>query len=169
MNQIPNTDGRWPILDEELVSYLDGELDAQEASRIEEALAANPQVRDQLRQLERSWQLLDELPRTHVDESFTRTTVEMIAVKAEEDLHAIQSELPRRQRRLTVAVVGGLLAAGVVGFAAVAMIAHQADENLLRDLPVIENLDQYREVEDLEFLRMLQARGFGENEANHDR
>ena len=79
-------------LTEQLVSYLDGELEGGAVRRVEEALAADPHVRQELWQLDRAWQLLDELPRMQVDESFTRSTVEMIAVQAEQELAAVQAE-----------------------------------------------------------------------------
>jgi len=156
-------------LEEQLVSYLDGELEAVEARRVEEALAADPRVRQELRQLERSWELLDELPRTQVDESFTRSTVEMIAVCAEKDLVAARSELPRRKRRAWLLAGGTLLAAAAAGFLFVATLSHRADEQVLLDLPVIEHLDQYRELEDLEFLRALKTKGFLGREGKDDR
>jgi anti-sigma factor RsiW len=165
--QTPADDDRG--LDEQLVSYLDGELDAAESREVEEALAQNPRVRQELQQLERSWQLLDELPRTQVDESFTRSTVEMIAVQAEKDLVAIQAQLPQRRRRVWLVAAGALLTAAVAGFLSSTVLTQRADEKLLSDLPVIENFDQYREVEDLEFLRMLKSQGFLEPKDKHER
>ena len=47
---------------EELVAYLDGELDAVGTDRIENLLASNPAIRSELRRLEQTWDLLDELP-----------------------------------------------------------------------------------------------------------
>lgn len=160
MNDTQQPGGERHGLEDQLVSYLDGELEAAEARRVEEALAADPRVRQELRELERSWALLDELPRTQVDESFTRSTVEMIAVKAEEDLAAVQASLPQRQRRAWTVVGGTVALAALAGFAAVTFLANRSDEQLLRDLPVIEHLDQYRAVEDIEFLRSLRSRSF---------
>ena len=47
-------------------------------------------------------------------------------------------------------------------------MTERADERLLEDLPIVENLDQYREIENIEFLRMLQSRDFQQPEAKHD-
>ncbi|MBI2823294.1 MAG: hypothetical protein HYX69_01235 [Planctomycetia bacterium] len=156
-------------LEEQLVSYLDGELDADESSRVEQAMAADPGVRQELRQLEHCWHLLDELPRTEVDESFARSTVEMIAVKAEEDLETRQAELPRRRRRAWLVAGGSIAAAALVGYFAVSGLSNRTNDELLRDLPVIENLEQYRQVDDIEFLRKLKDRGFLDAEGDHDR
>jgi anti-sigma factor RsiW len=156
-------------LEEQLVSYLDGELEADETRRVEEALSGDPRVRQELRQLERSWQLLDELPRTQVDESFTRSTVEMIAVQAEQELAVVQAQLPRRQRRAWLLAAALVLMAAAAGFLTIGTFSHRADEQLLSDLPVVEHLDQYREVGDIEFLRTLKSRGFAEPEGKHER
>ena len=40
---------------------------------------------------------------------------------------------------------------------------------MLRDLPVLENYDEYRQVGDIEFLRLLRDEGlFAEDEEEHD-
>ncbi|MES1213459.1 MAG: hypothetical protein ABUL64_02640, partial [Singulisphaera sp.] len=128
----------------------------------------DPHVREEVWQLERSWQMLDELPRTQVDESFTRSTVEMIALRAEEDLVAVQSEIPRRKRRLAIVAGGLLLVAAAAGFLTIKTLNRRGEESMLRDLPVAEDLDQYRVIQDVEFLRALHSRGFQPTEARHE-
>jgi len=68
------------FLDEELVAYLDGELDSQATKRLEDLLASDEPARKRLSQLANSWELLDQLPRATVDDLFTRTTVKMVAL-----------------------------------------------------------------------------------------
>ena len=143
---------------EKLVSYLDGELDAAESSQVEHALAQDAGVRRELKQLERCWELLDELPREEVDEDFTRTTVEMIAVQAERELAEEQAELPSKKRKAWLLAAGSFLAAAVAGFIMVGVFSDRDNKKLLTDLPVVENLDQYRQVEDINFLRALSAK-----------
>ncbi len=156
-----------PNLDEQLVAYLDGELDADESRRVEEALAADPQVRRQLHELERSWEMMDRLPRAEVDDSFVRTTVEMIAVQAEEEADREQAGRPRRRRRAWLWSAGAVLAATAVGFVLVAAFAPGRNDDLLENLPIVENLDQYRQADDIEFLRMLRNEGVFAQEAKH--
>ena len=50
-------------LDEELVSYLDGELSPDAAKQVERRLAEDPSYRARLTQLQRAWDLLDSLQR----------------------------------------------------------------------------------------------------------
>ena len=153
MSQEPDNDDL--ELREELVAYLDGELDAEQSRRIEHRLANEPEVRLALQELDRTWHLLDELDAPTIDEGFTRTTLEMVALAAVDDASRIRAEAPRRRRRCWLAAVGGLAAAALVGFALVGLLAPDPNTQLLQDLPLIENLDQYRQIDNIEFLRML--------------
>jgi hypothetical protein len=141
-------------LDEQLVAYLDGELDPESRSRIESLLAADPEVRRRMQSLEQTWDLLDELDAEPLGERFTRTTLEMVAVAAGEDVEKDRAEAPRRRRRWLLAAGGSLLAALTVGFLAVAF-GFDPNRQLLEDLPVLENLDEYRQVESMEYLLIL--------------
>ncbi|MBL9123382.1 MAG: hypothetical protein JNG90_07095, partial [Planctomycetaceae bacterium] len=141
-------------LDDELVAYLDGELEPADCRRIEELLARDDRARSRLRALERTWDALDELPRTTLDESFTRSTVEMIAVKAERDADQLEENLVRRRGRWLLGI-GGAAAAALVGFALVRFSWPDPNRRLLEDLPVLEHLDEYSQVQDIDFLRQL--------------
>ncbi len=72
--------------DDELVAYLDGELDAETARRLEQRLEADQQLRRKYRQMAVSWDLLDQLPRAKVDDAFTRHTVETVAIAVSDDV-----------------------------------------------------------------------------------
>lgn len=146
-------------LQEELVAYLDGELDAQSCRRIEDLLARDESVRGELQSLARSWDALDHLPRCEVSPSFTHSTVEMVALAAEDDLQRQQDELPRRRRRLWLMAFVVAVAAAAVSFAGMVSIAPDRNEELARDLPLLENLDEYRQIDDFRFLRMLTDEG----------
>ena len=50
-----------------------------------------------------------------------------------------------------------LLTAVVVGFLAVALLWPDPNRPLLEDLAVLENLDSYRQVDEIEYLRMLEG------------
>ena len=79
-----------PTLDEELVAYLDGELDAEAGRRLEQRLADDATARSALRGLQVSWDALDELDQADVGQDFTRTTLEMVAVRATKDVEESQ-------------------------------------------------------------------------------
>jgi len=146
-------------MDEQLVAYLDGRLDAEAARQVEQRLAAEEPVRRRLQQLAQSWDLLDQLPRSTVDENFTHTTVRIVALAAEEEVNEQESHQARRRRVRWVAGAAAVVAAAVCGFAIVSHVRPDPNEQLLTDLPVIENVDQYRHAEDIDFLRKLHDEG----------
>lgn len=144
-------------LHEQLVAYLDGELDHETGRRVEELLATDPAVRDTLEKLEGTWDLLDSLGRAHVDEFFTRSTLEMVAVAAADDAEQEKQEAPRRRRRQWLIAAASVLTACGVGFLAVALFWPDPNRQLLKDLPVLERIDEYRQIDDIEFLELLAA------------
>jgi len=146
-------------LEEQLVAYLDGELDEGQTARVEQRLAADPKVRESLLRLDRTWSLLERLDRVRLDDRFTRTTLEMVAVAAEEDVRRWEQEVPRQRRRRWLVGGMGLLAASVAGFLMVALFQPDPDESLLQDLPVLEDLDELRQIDDIKFLQLLYEEG----------
>ncbi|MGA2058993.1 MAG: zf-HC2 domain-containing protein [Thermoguttaceae bacterium] len=150
-------------VEEQLVAYLDGELDGESCRRIEELLAVDPEVRRKLHWLEQTWEVLDELDTTPVGEDFTRSTMEMVALAAEEDVRKSLDEGPRRRRRTWLLCGGGMLAAGLAGFMAFTLLAsnpnRELNKALVQDLPVLEKLDEYQQIQDIKFLRMLEVSG----------
>ncbi|HEX4132353.1 MAG TPA: zf-HC2 domain-containing protein [Pirellulales bacterium] len=141
---------------EQLSAYIDGELDAEARQQIEQRLLADERTRDVLRQLEQANALLDELPRSDVEPSFTETTVSMIALAEAQEP---SRRLWQHSRWLVWTLRGGgLLIALACGFGVVAAVRPAPNEILLRDLPVIENLEPYRHAGSIEFLRRLKAR-----------
>ncbi|MEE8450366.1 MAG: DUF3106 domain-containing protein [Thermoguttaceae bacterium] len=148
-----------PSLEEQLVAYLDGELDAEVSHQIEELLLTEPEVRQTLQRLDRTWDLLDELDRPQLDDRFTRSTLEMVTVAATKDVKEAWADAPRRRRRRWALTGLGLLVAGLAGFAAVAWWASDRNRQLVHDLPILLDLDSYRQIEDIEFLRMLRDEG----------
>ena len=72
---------------QELVAYLDGELPDAAARRVEHLLATDDEYRRQLGELDQAWSALDSLPTPTVDDKFARTTIEMVALAAQQDLN----------------------------------------------------------------------------------
>ncbi len=149
----PQPDGL--SIDEQLVAYLDGELSAEEGRRIEALLASDAEVRLKLQGLERSWELLNELVPTPVDDAFTRSTMEMVAVAAVAEVELSQAALPRLRRRRWLLASSGLLATVVLGFTVGWLLWSEADRPLLQDLTVLQHLDEYRQVQDIRYLKRL--------------
>jgi len=142
-------------LREELVAYLDGELDAEQSRKIEERAAVEPNARHMLQELDRTWHMLDELDSPATSEDFTCTTLEMVALAASEDAQKAKAQRPRRRLRAGLWAVAGLVGAAAAGFLIVASLIPDPNAQLLQDLPIVENYDQYRKIGSIDFLRSL--------------
>jgi hypothetical protein len=142
-------------IDEQLVAYLDGELDAKASSRIEQRLATDPVFRRRLQALDHTWEMLDELSSSEVQEHFTQTTLEMVTAAAAEEAKQTGAETAWSRHRRWLLGVGSLLATALAGFLAMTLLAPDRNRQLVEDLPVLEHLDEYRQVGDISFLRML--------------
>lgn len=150
--------------DEQLVAYLDGELDAAVARQIEARLADDHALRDRLRELDGTWQLLGQLETNAAGHDFTRTTLELVAAAQEAEREVATA--PSRRLGRALLAVGALLLSGVVGFLVVAAVRPDPNRRLLEDLPILENLETFRAVDDFEFLSALhQAKLFQEETA----
>jgi anti-sigma factor RsiW len=140
---------------EQLVAYLDGELTPDEAQHVERRLGQDESFRQLLRSLQEAWDLLDELPQPTLDDSFTQTTVEMVAVRMAEDVRTEQHHWQRRRWTRRGLQVAGVALSLVLGFSAMRYVQNRSNRELLQDLPVIEHVDLYAEVDDLAFLETL--------------
>jgi len=163
----PERERPTPEQAEELVAYLDGELDETTAQQVEARLNTDPAARQESEALQAAWDLLDHLPRPEPSPDFTHRTLENVQVKADTArLQARRRAWTRWRPRLVAAgwAAAVLVAflAGYVGFLALRP-ADPSDHDLARDLSLIENQRLYEFVDDLGFLRQLDTPAlFGE-------
>ena len=117
-----------------------------------------------VKRLEKAWDLLDELPNSVADEEFVRSTVEIVALEAQQEAETLRarSAWPRRVNMLAIGAM--VLFAAFLGYRMVDQYSGATDDGLARDLPVIEDLDLYRRLDDVEFLRKLHEEGLFEEE-----
>ena len=165
MNEPSNLHLDDDAIQDELVAYLDGELDDSSVRRVEQRLAEDPQYRERMQELEKTWRLLDNLPQVRVEESFTKSTVEMIAVIAEREVE--KKNTSRSVRRVPVAVASFLGIALASYFLGMYLFPDPNDQ-LMKDLPIVENLDEYRYLDDIEFLRKLDESGLFAEETDDE-
>ncbi|CAN5909955.1 hypothetical protein BH23PLA1_BH23PLA1_33330 [soil metagenome] len=139
-----------------LVAYLDGELDELQAQSIAAKLTRSVSARHEVEMLVATWDLLETLPRPEPSAEFKTRTVSMaIASPAMEErwLEAARGSAQRLSRFL-IAAVSALVMIGV-GYGASRWLLPDLTARLARDLSIAENLEPYRAVGDLEFVRML--------------
>ena len=130
-------------------------MDADASHAVERRLADEPSLRARLQALVGTWDLLDELPRATVDDAFAHTTVAMVAVDAQQRLDGRAASNKAGVRFLGAVV---LAAAVAFGFRWGRTMSPSPNERLIRDLPVIERLDIYRNIDDIDFARALRDR-----------
>ncbi len=150
-----------------LTAYLDGELDPPEIQKVETRIAVDVPFREQLQELQRTWDMLDELPLTEPTQSFTKSTLELVI----KDTKA-QIDKSRRSPMTWPIRIAVLVAIPLITFFAsswtIAYVQSAPVRELIRDLPVIENFDVYKKAESIEYLMELDQSGLFEDEKHFD-
>lgn len=143
---------------EQIVSYLDGELTAEESARVERRLATDEAFRQELQSIDRAWSALDELPLTTVEDRFSKTTMEMVVQRARGEVDQKTRALPVQKRKRNLGNVLLAATAGLLGFLVFRISWENPNRPLLADLPVIQHVDIYAQFRDVDFLRQLNNR-----------
>src|SRR5687768_4743899 len=148
---------------ENLVAYLDGELDDETAHALEVKLSLDPNARAEADSLRQVWELLDYLPRTDASPTFTHRTLERVAAVQTSRVSTTLAT-GRRHWRAGAAWAAAVAAAAAVGFGAARLLAPGSpppvdpaaeEKQLVRDLRAVDNLHHYQHIDDIEFLRAL--------------
>jgi anti-sigma factor RsiW len=103
-----------PITDadrDELVAYLDGEMDAAGQQRVETRLSLEPKVRAEVDALKKTWEMLDYLPRAEPTAEFSTRTIEAVS-----GLRPARGGRPLPRWARGTAWAAALVAAGILGF-----------------------------------------------------
>jgi anti-sigma factor RsiW len=139
-----------------LVAYLDGELPEAEARQIATRLAGSISGRREAEAFQRTWDLLDHLPRPQPSAEFASRTLTLATAEAapEDRLARLVGPAVRRAAQGTALGLAAL-AVGLIAYAAVRWAWPDPTARLARDLTIAENLDAYLEVGTMEFLQQL--------------
>ena len=154
------------LLNEQLSAYFDGELSLEENSRFEQLLAKDHKLRDQLKNLEVNWGLLESLPRNSAPSKFTASTVEMVAIRgtSAEDTNPSRAVEWIRCIPQWLWIMSAALVAGVSGYTATTIVTEiepvsrfMADKNaqLLENISFLEYFPEYQLVDNIDFLKKL--------------
>jgi anti-sigma factor RsiW len=139
-----------------LVAFLDGELSEVDSRSISAKMAGSPAVRREIELLQRTWDLLDILPRPRAPEDLLTRTVSLASAETLPDDRLVAT-LHRALARVGRVIALALIAAG--GFAAAYAGTRWAwpdrTARLARELSIVERLDAYRQVERLEYVEQL--------------
>jgi anti-sigma factor RsiW len=157
---------------EELVAYLDGELDPKAAESVATRLGLDSRLRAEADALQRAWDILDVLPRPQPSAAFTSRTLSQV-IPLPPGQSGTQFLAPSGPAAVTMTAVSPprpgvgfwlasallILAAGAggyVGHRALSPPPRPADP-ALEDVPLMKNLRHYRHVDDVEYLKKLDS------------
>jgi anti-sigma factor RsiW len=155
-----------------LVAYLDGELDEKTVRALEAKLARDPQARSELEALKRTGNMLEYLPRGEASPQFTSRTIERLSTiqpamiaAADSDQTALEPSGPRLPNGWPVFAGWslGILAAALLGYFGTRAywlrqrpsLPQDMDAALIQDLRLYENKRLYDQVDNVNFLRSL--------------
>src|SRR5678815_4990445 len=144
-------------VDEELVAYLDEELEPEHRARVELRLAEDARYREKLRHMQKSWDMLDMLSRSEPDESFARTTVAMVALKAKEATDVQKESTQRFSFMFHAGVAVTMVACLLIAYSGGSWWYSASDRQLVQDLQLIEHLDEYKSAESVAYLKSLEG------------
>jgi anti-sigma factor RsiW len=153
---------------EELVAYLDGELDPKAAEAMATKLSLDTNLRAEADALQRAWDILDVLPRRQPSAAFTTRTVSQVIPASSSGTQllppgsAVQpmpAALPSRAGAgFWLGSFALVLLAGVGGyFAHRALVPPPKGDPPLEDVTLMKNLRLYRHVDDIEYLKKLDS------------
>jgi hypothetical protein len=143
---------------ENLVAYLDGELDEDNSRQIEQVLAASPTARREVEVLMGTWEMLDVLPQREASEQFVEDTMATIELAKQSTTieHPLTDSQPKFPIKTVAVWMTGLAVSAIFGFFITNQLIPNPSETLVQELPLINELHLYSEVDSLEFLTELQ-------------
>lgn len=139
-----------------LVAYLDGELGEHESRAIATKLTQSVTARREIEMLQKTWEMLEHLPRPRASEAFTQRTLSEVdrLSSAGGKIATAASRTLRRALAVGLCVLASLVCFGA-GLALTRRVWPDPTSRLARDLSIAERLDEYRDVGTLEFLERL--------------
>ena len=146
---------------EELVAYLDGELDPAAAEAMATRLSLDPGLRAEADALQRAWDILDVLPRPQPSAAFLTRTVSQVIPAQSAGVTAVMPPPAAVPDRGTGLFWGAsfvlVLVAGLAGYVGRALLVPRGQEyeQITRDAALLHNLRLYRTVDDLDYARQL--------------
>lgn len=143
-----------------LVAYLDGELEEDTTQYIDQVLAKSEVARHEVEALARTWELLDLLPKPNATENFTERTLTTLKVSETRTNLTDQPWFTYvRKGAIAVVWVAVLSVAASIGFIATTKWIPNPHDELLTDLRLMKNLDLYLEADSMSFVGELQRMG----------
>jgi len=145
---------------DDLVAYLDGELPDGLANAIDQVLARSEVARNEVEALARTWEMLDALPVPKASAEFTDRTMTTLKVGEVPFSITEQPWFIHVKRGSVLAVwCAALGLSGWLGLQITSRWIPNVQEQILDDLPLLQNFDAYQEVQTIDFLEQLNRSG----------
>ncbi len=147
----------------DLIAYLDGELPEAHARAISTKLSLSPTARREVEILQKTWDLLEQLPRPQLAPEFSEKTIHTIQrLEARSSVWSERAALWGQRGVIVSAYLLIALAGLAAGYAVVRLVLPNPTERLVTDLSLAENLEVYLEIGSTEFLdALVESRAFG--------
>jgi hypothetical protein len=145
-----------PEIRDDFVAYLDGELDDEATRKIEAVIAQSEVARGDMEALAQTYELLDTLDRPAASDDFATRTMATIRVdELRPDPRSSWWYRATRQGGPIAVWAAALIGAAAVGYLSTSRWVRTPADELVDQLPLIEQLDLYTEVGNIEFLQRL--------------
>jgi anti-sigma factor RsiW len=148
-----------------LVAYLDGELTERDEQVLATKLSQSVSGRREMEALQKTWEMLDLLPRPPAPQDFTgRTLSEIQKLDMKGARFATAASSAAKRTAVVIASAAALLMSLGIGYAAARWLWTDPTARLAKELPLAEHLDEYRAAGSFEFLELLdQSPAFNES------
>lgn len=160
---------------QELVAYLDGELEPDAADAVEQAIATDPQLQHEVDSMMRAYDLLDTLVPPQASQEFTQNTLRTVhalesrTAKSQTGAENVVATQPLPAIALTgipttwlAAWAAGLVLCSAFGFMLTNRWLAPESRDIAADLPVIERLKVFQDANSVDFVEGLLERRFHE-------
>lgn len=156
---------------EELVAFLDGELDPNTAESVRARIGSDPKLRSEAESLQKAMDALDFLPKAKPSPTFTTKTVSQVipvlpaAISSTAPVAATMPALPTPPAPAPAwfwpFALGVILLSGVLGYAGRMLLTKNDDAEInarmLKDVGLLQNLKLYRNIDSIDFLQRLDS------------
>ncbi len=155
----PEPDAELDPIDEEIVAYLDDELDPESRAAFERRLDDDPELRARVDAERDAWNALSLLDVEAPNENLPDVVVERLDDETQTELRELSASL-RRRRALRVLWFGSVaLFLAALGFGVCSFFFPDVQTRRERDFRVVERLAQLEIVDDFAYLTALDASG----------
>ncbi len=150
-----------------LVAYLDGELSEDATNEIEQLLAVSAEARTEVEKLSSTWDFLDDLGQPKASPGFSEKTLATVKIAEVQSANGRWLSASARRGAVTTAWIVAMALSAVLGFFGTNRWFPNPATALTDELPLIENLHIYSEIETADFLSQLRDSGlFDDKQSN---